>query len=83
MDSPGRKLHLLHPTTQTTSLEGEWPLQAGANLMVDHYCGASRPTETQQKERGGRIETSDSPGTLPCRAYPRVGGSHIHTQGHG
>lgn len=29
----------------------EWPQQAGSNLMVDHYYGASRTTETQQKEK--------------------------------
>lgn len=75
-EQPGsRKLHLQHPTT---SLEEERPLQAGSNPMVDHYYEASRTTETQEKEKSGRIETSDSPATLPCRAYPRAGGSYMH-----
>lgn len=54
MNQPGRKLHWQHPTT---SLEGEWPLQAGSNLTVDHYYGASRTTETQQKEKKKVVES--------------------------
>lgn len=46
MDKPAESFTLLG----RPPLEEEWPLQAGSNLVVDHYYEASRTTETQQKE---------------------------------
>lgn len=47
-EEPSRWLHLQHPTT---SLEEEWSQLGRPYLMGDHYYGASRTTETQQKEK--------------------------------